>query len=83
MRLPGAALLITIGLFVLWLAATGNLQKIGAAWDFIRGKTEKLPASGVAGPNVASAGIHDFSNYHTEMHLAQPILSYANPGGMI
>lgn len=82
-RLPGAALLITIGLFILWLAATGNLKKIGAAWDFIRGKTDNLPTSGVANnPLAASTGIMDFSNYHVETHLAQPILSSHNPGGL-
>lgn len=82
MRLPGAALLITIGLFILWLASTGNLKKIGAAWDFIRGTTDKLPTSGVGNSTVTGAGIHDYSNFHVETHLAQPIFSYANPGGL-
>lgn len=82
MRLPGAALLITIGLFVLWLAASGNLAKIGQAWDFVRGKTENLPGSAGLSSPFSSIGIHDFSNYHVETHLAQPIFSVANPGGL-
>lgn len=82
-KLPGSALLITIGLFVLWLAATGSLKKIGQAWDFIRGKTENLPSSGgVAGAMQGATGIHDFSNYHVETHLAQPSLSVTNTGGL-
>lgn len=83
-KLPGAALLITIGLFILWLAASGNLKKIGQAWDFIRGKTENLPSSGGIAGAVKSGltGIHDFSNYHVETHLAQPSLSTTNVGGL-
>ena len=82
MRLPGAALLITIGLFILWLAATGSLDKLGKAWDFIRSKSD-LP-----GPNPrdmtlpGNSGIHDFSTYHVETHLAQPMISTNNPGGL-
>src|SRR5689334_1170692 len=81
-KLPGAALLITIGLFVLWLATTGNLKKIAQAWDFVRGKTENLPTSGgAAGSASGFTGIHDFSNYHVETHLAQPVISVTNTGG--
>lgn len=78
-RLPGAALLITIGLFVLWLAASGNLKRIGQSWDFIRGNTNKLPTD--TGKNLAG-GITDFSNYHVETHLIQPMISGTNPGGL-
>lgn len=81
-RLPGAALLITIGLFVLYLAASGNLKKIGQAWDFILGKTANIPTSGVGNSPTTGIGIHDFSNYHVETHLMQPTISVTNPGGI-
>lgn len=75
MRLPGAALLITIGLFILWLAATGNLDRLGKAWDFVRGKSD-LPATG-SNASPAASRIHDFSTFHVETHLTDPI----GPGG--
>ena len=81
-KLPGSALLITIGLFVLWIAATGKLDRIGKAWDFIREKTDKLPGSQ---PNTSSnpnTGLMHFDNYHVETHLAQPVISATQPGGI-
>lgn len=82
-RLPGAALLIVIGLFVLWIAATGNLKRIAQAWDFVRGKSESLPKSTSAvGASRGLTGITDFSNYHVESMLAQPTLSVTNVGGL-
>jgi hypothetical protein len=82
MRLPGAALLITIGLLVLWLAASGNLDRLGKAWDYVRGNTQSLANNGSAAPCDLSKGICDYSNLHVASLLTQPDLSFMNPGGM-
>ena len=81
-RLPGAALLITIGLFVLWVAATGKLSRIGQAWDFVLEKTDKLPSSAPNPQSNPNTGIMHFDNYHVETHLAQPVISATQPGGI-
>lgn len=82
MRLPGAALLITIGLFILWLAVTGNFDKLAKAWDYVRGNTESLQTASASAPCDPSKGICDFSNLHVASVLTQPDLSFKNSGGM-
>jgi hypothetical protein len=39
-KLPGGALLITIGLLLLWLATTGRLDRVKAIWPFLSGATD-------------------------------------------
>lgn len=46
MRLPGAALLIVIGMAVLWLAANGKLSRMATAWDYVKGDDSTPVASG-------------------------------------
>lgn len=85
MRLPGAALLIAIGLTVLWLAINGSLDKLGNIWSYIQDKSD-LP-----GPNerdignASHAGIQDFSNVHvgSVLNTIGSGSSLTNPGGMI
>jgi multisubunit Na+/H+ antiporter MnhB subunit len=45
MRLPGAVMLITIGMLVLWLAITGKLDRFATAWGYVKGEGE-LPEGG-------------------------------------
>jgi hypothetical protein len=48
MRLPGAALLIVIGMAVLWLAANGKLSRMATAWNWVTekdGATLDTPAT--------------------------------------
>ena len=40
MKLPGGALLITVGLVLLWLATTGRLDRLAAIWPFLTGATD-------------------------------------------
>lgn len=84
MRLPGAALLITIGLFILWLAVQGDFQKLAAAWDYVRGNKPSLEptASNGVAPCDPSKGICDYSNFHVGSLLTQPDLSFMHPGGI-
>lgn len=82
MRLPGAALLIAIGLFVLWFSVSGDFTKLAQAWDYIRGNTNNLQTASSAAPCDPSKGICDFSNFHVESLLVQPDLSAMNPGGL-
>lgn len=44
-RLPGGALLIVIGLLVLWIAITGRLDRFAAAWKFATGAPDSTIAS--------------------------------------
>lgn len=83
MRLPGAALLITIGLFVLWLAVNGDFKRLAAAWNYVRGNTQNI-ADGTAAASACdpSKGICDYSNLHVANLLTQPDLSFMNPGGL-
>lgn len=82
MRLPGAALLLTIGLLILWLSVTGNIKRLGNAWDYVRGNTQKLGDSNVASADPTATGIHDFSSYHVSTHLVQPDIAATIPGGI-
>lgn len=90
MRLPGAALLITIGILLLWIATTGKLDKLGIAWTFITDKSgnitlkEVTPTTAAAPACDPSSGICDYSRYATEgmMHALTPGVAITNPGGM-
>lgn len=94
MRLPGAALLIAIGLLILWVAITGRLDKLGEAWTFIKGESDSLPIENINN-TMPGAGAHSDSVssasrltnpdvWHTNtMSLAlQPSVSLFNPGGI-
>lgn len=53
MRASTSVLLVAVGLFVLWLAATGRLARIGQAWEYLNQGTvggTALPPTG-AKPN--------------------------------
>jgi len=88
MRLPGAALLIMIGLVVLWVAATGKLDQLANAWTVLSGKATATAANG-ANPQAASCdpskGICDYSNFHVAnvLNTIGGGASVTNPGGMI
>lgn len=88
MRLPGAALLLAIGLTVLWLAATGSLDKLANVWLYLSGKVDITGAkSDLTKPASCdpSKGVCDYSNVHTQS-LVSTIgsgSSLTNPGGML
>jgi hypothetical protein len=37
MRIPGGALLITIGILFLWVAITGKITRFNDAWNYVKG----------------------------------------------
>ena len=78
-KLPGATLLIVIGLLLLWIMVTGQFDRLAKAWDYVRGNTGNLALSG---GTQSGQGITDFSNFHVESMLAQPDFSFSNPGGL-
>jgi len=85
MRLPGAALLIAIGLILLFIATTGKLDRLGVAWTYITGKTTGNPLSMTLPASCdPSSGICDFSKYGTQnlLHAMSPTVAVTNPGGM-
>lgn len=47
MRASTSILLVAVGLFVLWLAATGRLNRIGAAWQYLNEGGAPLPPTTV------------------------------------
>lgn len=89
MRLPGAALLITIGLVLLWLATTGKIDKLGAAWDWVRDNTPS-PESGPTGLLVkptstadrVKAGILHTETFHMASMMDTLSGNLAYPGGL-
>lgn len=88
MRLPGAALLIVIGLLLLWLATSGNLDRLGIAWDYIVSDAT-LPGSSSAGGGGSgfandASGVVDSAAYQagTLLHGLQPTVGVVQPGGM-
>lgn len=87
MRLPGAALLITIGLVLLWLATSGNLDRLGVAWQTIISDPRLSPETGGTAKAACdpSKGICDFSNYAVAnmLNTLTPEVSSVNPGGML
>lgn len=86
MRLPGAALLITIGLILLYLATSGNLDRLGKAWQTILHPSDANLASGLTAPPCdPSSGICDLSKYATQslLHTLAPTVAVTNPGGMV
>lgn len=78
MRLPGAALLIALGLLLLYLATSGNLDALGKAWNDVI--TPKGPSTS---PIAGTTGILDPSAYHVGMlmHSLDPSVSVVQPGG--
>lgn len=84
MRLPGAALLIAIGLTILYLASSGNLDRLGKAWALVTSNTPLPDVAGTSAPCDPSKGICDFSNHAVEnlLHSMDPKVSVTNPGGI-
>lgn len=82
MRIPGAALLIFLGLILLWLATSGNLDRLGKAWADVISSPALSPESGKTG--LDSSGILDPAAYHTGMlmHSLTPGVAITQPGGM-
>lgn len=72
-KIPGAILLILIGLVVLWLATTGQLDRIGHAWQYVTGKAE-LPTGAAPTPAPkpasATATLLDTPTHHVASILA-------------
>lgn len=84
MRLPGATLLIAIGLFILWLASTGKLDQLWTGVAVAQGKV-KVPAQGAsAGGGGSGFAVLDPSTYHMENMLfaLQPGVAMSHPGGL-
>lgn len=91
MRIPGAALLITLGLLVLWIATTGKLDKLAGAWDYVRspdnplGKDVTAPlktAQLSTADRVASSILH-VERYHMSSMMDTLLPNATAPGGMI
>lgn len=90
MRLPGAALLIVIGLFVLWLATTGQLDRLATAWDYVKSdkplpKVADASGSGSGGSGFFTpSGVVDSSRYHVSalMQTLDPVTDF-QPGGTL
>lgn len=91
MRLPGAALLIVIGLLLLWAAITGRLDRLATAWDFVKGDSE-LPAANSGGGATAAPIINQLNSllHRDTYHVAamQNAISGSNgvqdyPGGVL
>lgn len=64
-RLPGGALMIALGLLVLWLAITGKLDRFASAWRYVTGgdpAAGTVPAGAVLPPASNSGGIHALSS---------------------
>lgn len=57
MRITFGALFIAIGVSLLWLAATGNLDRLGAAWDVVTGKGEGVASTSAESTGAAAAGL--------------------------
>lgn len=51
MKLTGAALLLAVGILLLWIASTGRLDRMKASWTYLQGKSE-LPKDATAKPIV-------------------------------
>lgn len=92
MRLPGAALLIALGLILLWIATTGKIDRLAEAWDFIRnpnknplGKdvtAELTAAPPTTADRVASGVLHPETFHMGSMMETLRPLSMFSPGGM-
>lgn len=52
MKASTSVLLVAVGLFVLWLAATGRLNRFGPAWDYLNNGTGASPTT--AKPTASS-----------------------------
>lgn len=85
MRLPGATLLIAIGLFILWLASTGKLDQLWTGVAVAQGKV-KVPAQDAASGGGGGSGFAalDPATYHMENMLfaLQPSVAMSHPGGL-
>jgi hypothetical protein len=83
MKVPGAALLIALGLLLLYLATSGNLDRLGKAWSDVITKAPSVDPQGNVTPDTAS-GILDPAAYHTGalMHSLTPGVAATQPGGM-
>lgn len=85
MKLPGAALLIVIGLTLLWLATSGQLDRLGKAWDYVKSGAADVPATtpAPAVKPVNLSAIMDPTTYHMQniLTVLGP-MAYTNPGGL-
>lgn len=54
MKAGSGVLLVAVGLFVIYLGASGKLKYLGDAWDVLLGKTKTQPASAtnMSAPNT-------------------------------
>lgn len=58
MRFGNGALLLAVGLFLLWLVVTGRLSRAAAAWNALVGTTPgaEHPTAGPAAPGSTGPG---------------------------
>jgi hypothetical protein len=72
MRITFGALFIAIGISILWLAATGNLDRFASAWDVITGKSEGAGAAPAAGGVQPTSFVPSLVSSPGELTLALP-----------
>ena len=85
MKLPGAALLIVIGLVLLWLATSGQIDRLGKAWDYVKSGAANVPADtpAPAAKPVNLSALMDPATYHMQSMLTVlGPMAYTNPGGL-
>jgi hypothetical protein len=84
MKVPGAALLIALGLLLLYLATSGNLDRLGKAWSDVINSAPLSPETGGTSATPAASGILDPAAYHAGalMHSLTPGVGVTQPGGM-
>lgn len=84
MRLPGATLLIALGLFILWLASTGKLDQLWTGVAVAQGKVKVPQQDASAGGGGSGFAALDPSTYHMESMLfaLQPSVAMMHPGGL-
>jgi hypothetical protein len=83
-RIPGATLLIAIGLFTLWLAVTGKLDQLWTGVAVAQGKVKVPAQTADAGGGGSGFAVLDPSTYHMNSMLfaLQPSVALSHPGGL-